>query len=91
MYDSVIRTVVPLVVTLILGWAAKVGLGLPSDALTIVVTAVIGFVYYTVARVVEQRWPAWGSALLALGMTTRQPTYMRDVEPPRDSQVGGPA
>jgi len=39
MYDSVIRTVVPLVVAVLLGQAAQVGLDLPEGAVTEILTS----------------------------------------------------
>lgn len=78
MYASVIRTVVPLVVALVLGQAAKVGLDLDEGAVTSIVTAVIGAAYYTVARVIEEQWPAAGRVLLSAGLTNAgTPQYVR--------------
>lgn len=75
MSASIIRTVVPLIVALLVGWAARIGLHLDSNALAILVTAVIGFVYYTAARLLEQRWPAAGRLLLSAGLVKAQPVY----------------
>lgn len=77
MLESIIRTVVPLVVALVLGWAAKVSLNLDGDAVTSIVTAVIGTLYYAIARLVEKAWPALGSVLLSLGLTRKQPVYSK--------------
>lgn len=75
MLPSIIRTVVPLIVAVVLGQAAKIGLDLPSGAVTDIVTVVIGFAYYSAIRVLEQDFPALGKWLLGLGFTSKQPTY----------------
>jgi hypothetical protein len=75
------RAVVPFVVSLLLGWAAKVGLRLPTDAVTPVITAVIGFAYYTEARVLDQRSPAVGKSLLSAGLVSRRPVYLTQSAP----------
>lgn len=79
MFDSVVRTVVPLMVAVILGQAARVGLRLPEGAVTEIITVVLGTVYYAVARWLERRWPAVGRWLLAAGLTSKQPVYDRPV------------
>lgn len=75
MFASLLRTIVPVVVGILLGWAAKVGLDLPSGAVTEIVTVVLTAAYYTLARVLEQEWPAVGRWLLSLGLPVGQPTY----------------
>ena len=75
MRESIIRTVVPLVVAVILGQAARVGLRLPEGAVAEIVTVVLGGVYYAVGRWLERRWPAVGRWLLAAGLTGKQPSY----------------
>ena len=75
MYASIVRTVVPLVVALILGQAARIGLNLDEGAVTSIVTAVIGAAYYGLARLIEEQWPAAGRVLLALGLTGKAPEY----------------
>jgi hypothetical protein len=75
------RAVVPFVVSLLLGWAAKVGLRLPNDAVTLVITVIIGFAYYTEARVLEQRWPAVGKILLSAGPVSRKPVCVTQSAP----------
>lgn len=79
MFHSVIRTAVPLIVAVILGQAAQVGLDLPEGAVTDLVTVLVGTAYYALARALEKRFPAAGSILLALGLTSRQPVYTRDL------------
>jgi hypothetical protein len=76
MYDSVIRTVVPVIVGVLLGQAARIGLDLPAGAVTEVVTVVVTGAYYAVARLVEQRWPALGRVLLSAGLSRRVPVYV---------------
>lgn len=76
MYDSVIRTVVPVIVGVLLGQAARIGLDLPAGAVTEVVTVVVTGAYYAVARLVEQRWPALGRVLLSAGLSRRAPMYV---------------
>ncbi|MFO7275215.1 MAG: hypothetical protein DIU55_010120 [Bacillota bacterium] len=80
MYDSIVRTVVPVIVGVLLGQAARIGLDLPAGAVTEVVTVVVTGAYYAVARLVEQRWPALGRVLLSAGLARRAPVY---ADPPR--------
>lgn len=75
MFASLLRTIVPVIVGILLGWAAKVGLDLPSGAVTEIVTVVLTATYYLIVRVLEQEWPIAGRWLLALGWPTGQPTY----------------
>ena len=77
MYDSIIRTVVPLVVALVLGQAARIGLDLDEGAVTSIVTAVLGFAYYSVSRWVEVHYPAVGRVLLSLGLAKGVPAYVK--------------
>jgi len=79
MYDSVIRTVVPMIVAVLLGQAARLGLSLPEGAVTELVTVVLGTAYYAGARWLEQRHPAAGRLLLSAGLSRRAPVYV----PPR--------
>lgn len=76
MLDSLIRTVVPVVVGVLLGQAAQVGLDLPEGAVTEVVTVVVTAGYYWVARKLERRYPAAGRWLLGLGIRVGQPRYI---------------
>lgn len=76
MYDSIVRTVVPVIVGVLLGQAARIGLDLPAGAVTEVVTVVVTGAYYAVARLVEQRWPALGRVLLSAGLSRRAPVYV---------------
>ncbi|KAB2384767.1 helix-turn-helix domain-containing protein [Actinomadura montaniterrae] len=76
MLPSILRTIVPMVVALILGQAARIGLGLDEGAVTTIVTAVIGFAYYGVIRLLEESFPSIGKWLLALGFTSKKPVYV---------------
>jgi len=75
MLPSLVRTVVPVIAGVLLGWAAKVGLNLPEGPVTELVTVAITGVYYGVGRWLEQRWPVVGRWLLAAGLTKKQPSY----------------
>lgn len=58
---SVIRTVVPWIVGILLTLAAQRGLDLPESVATEVVTAVVSAVYYALVRLAEVRLsPLWG-------------------------------
>lgn len=73
---ATIRTVVPMIVGTVVGWAANAGVIIPevtSDALTVAITGVASAVYYVVARAAEQHWPAAGRMLGHRGT----PTYTR--------------
>jgi hypothetical protein len=75
MLDSILRTTVPIIVGVLLGWAAKVGLNLPGGAVFEIVTVVLTAAYYALARWIEQTWPGLGRVLLSFGLTSRQPVY----------------
>ena len=51
MLASIIRTAVPVIAGVLLGWAAKIGLDLPSGAVTEIVTAVLTTAYYAAGPV----------------------------------------
>ncbi len=72
---SIIRTLVPVIVGVILAQALKIGLNLPEGAVTDIVTVVLTTGYYALARLIEQRWPWLGRILLSFGLTDKQPTY----------------
>ncbi len=75
MFASVLRTIVPVVVGILLGWAAKVGFNLPEGAVTEIVTVALTGLYYLIVRALEQEWPIVGRWLLALGLPVGQPSY----------------
>ena len=60
-----------------LGWAAKIGLNLPSGAVTEIVTVVLTTAYYAVGRFIEQTWPNLGNGLLSLELARRTPVYIK--------------
>jgi hypothetical protein len=76
MLASVIRTVVPLLVGVVLTYAAKIGLQLDEAAVLPFVTAVVTAAYYAVARIVEH-FTRYGRLLLTFGLTARQPVYVQ--------------
>ena len=81
MLASILRTVVPVVVGVLLGWAAKVGLDLPSGAVFEIVTVALTAGYYALGRFVEQHWPNVGRLLLSLGLTKAvQPVYAKVIQ-----------
>lgn len=71
---SLVRTWVPVVVGGFISWAATQSIQVSDQvqgALVTVLTSAIIAVYYTVVRLLEQKWPFMG---LLLGSTS-QPTY----------------
>jgi hypothetical protein len=71
---SLVRTWVPIVVGGAISWVATHGIQVSTQvqgALVTVMTAAIIAVYYTVVRLLEQKWPQAG---LLLGSTS-QPSY----------------
>ena len=79
MYPIIVRTLVQLTVSLLLGQAAKYGFNIPSAELTAVVTVVIGTAYVALAHYIEQSWPGLGKWLTSLGLTSAQPSYAKPV------------
>ncbi|MFC4912600.1 hypothetical protein [Actinomadura gamaensis] len=77
MLASIIRTVVPVVVGVILAQAARIGLNLPGGAVTDIVTVAATTAYYALARLVEQYKPVLGRVLLSLGLASTSPVYIR--------------
>lgn len=63
LFASLMRTVVPIAVGLLLGLAAKAGFDIDSATVTTQVTALLTAVYYAVFRTVEQaagkHGPVW--------------------------------
>lgn len=71
---SLIRTYVPVAVGALIAWFLTLGLELDPETEAGLVTGFTGLiiaVYYTLVRLLEQRWP-WVGALLG---STRQPQY----------------
>ncbi len=75
LYNSIIRTGVPIVVASAATYGAKVGLDVDSAALSAVLGGLVGSGYYTVARLLETRYPklTW-----LLGSSTQPTTYSYD-------------
>jgi len=78
-YPIIVRTLVQLTVSLLLGQAAKYGFNIPSAELTAVVTVVIGTAYVALAHYIEQSWPGLGKWLTSLGMLKPYPSYAKPV------------
>ena len=68
---SIIRTVVPAVVGLLIVQLARIGVDIDSGALSAVISALLIGAYYFLARQLERRWPKAG---WLLGLP-RAPTY----------------
>lgn len=72
---SIIRTYVPIIVGAAGGLLAKAKLSVDGDALSSLVTAGVGVVYYTGVRLLEEKVsPIWGRLL----GVARVPTYDSD-------------
>jgi hypothetical protein len=72
---SLIRTYVPAVIGAALAWLATLGLNVNNDTRTLVVTAltaVLTGAYYTLARLLERKYPALS---LLLGSPVQPTTY----------------
>lgn len=71
---SVLRTVVPYGVGLLLTWlATKTGVTLPDEPTKTVITGLVAAGYYALVRVVEAKWSVAG---WLLGYAV-QPTYQK--------------
>ena len=71
---SVIRTTVPMLVGVVITWLATKGVVIDEGvkaSLVAGLTGVVSAVYYTIARLLEQKWGAFG---LLLG-SRKTPTY----------------
>lgn len=77
MIDSILRTLVPVIVGHLLAWAAMVGLSLPEGAVTEIVAVVLTAAYYALGRWIEQPWPGFGRVLLSIGLARRTPVYVQ--------------
>lgn len=75
---SLIRTFVPIVVTAVVTWLAAININLDPEtvaALSTVIGAVIGGIYYTVVRVIERKVPWVGNFL----GSAKKPVYIDPV------------
>ncbi|WP_202917878.1 hypothetical protein [Streptomyces taklimakanensis] len=79
LYVSFMRTVVPLVAGVLLGWAARVGLDLDADAAAGYVEAGATAVYYAVFRAVE----AWAGRMEWEPLRTVAGVLLGWARPPR--------
>lgn len=78
MYASIVRTVVPVIVGILVAQAARVGLDLPESAVTEIVTVVVTAVYYAASRFVEEYVsPLTGRLLLSAGLSGERPEYRK--------------
>lgn len=73
---SIVRTVVPFLVSVLIGQATRIGLNLDEGATTQIVTAVVFAVYYSAARWIETNLSTQtGRIMLSLGLTKAKPVY----------------
>lgn len=71
---SLIRTYAPIVVGALAAWLLTLGVELDPQTqagLIVALTGILQAVYYTLVRLLEQRWP-WVGVLLG---STKTPTY----------------
>lgn len=78
---SLIRTYVPMGVGLALTFLFRTLHIVIDDQTSAAVTAfavlVVSGVYYAAVKALEAKWPAIGRVLLALGLTAKQPAYVK--------------
>lgn len=92
---SVIRTLVPNIVTQISAWLLLANVPLLPTTVPMV-SSVVGFIlfafYYVGVRVIEQQWPAFG---LLLGLTASPDTYSKGdpmgIEAPKQTSLAATA
>lgn len=71
---SIIRTAVPSIVGIIVGWLTTLGVTLPKqqeENLSLLIAFAAGLLWYVIVRALEQKWPALG---VLLGVP-KQPAY----------------
>lgn len=71
---SIIRTAVPSIVGVIVGWLTTLGVTLPKqqeENLSLLIAFAAGLLWYVIVRALEQKWPALG---VLLGVP-KQPAY----------------
>jgi len=82
MIESLIRTVIPFLVSVVIGQAARFGLGLDPGTTTQAVTGVVFVVYYALARWLEENGHGQVARLmLSLGATGKSPSYQEQPAP----------
>ena len=72
---SQIRTWTPIAIGALVSWLALKGIELDAETqagLIVALTGVLQAIYYTVARLIEQKWPHIGGLLLG---STKTPDY----------------
>ncbi len=74
-YNSIVRTVIPVVVAAVAGYALKVGLNVDSEALATVLGGLVGSGYYLVVRLVETKFPKF---TWLLGTSQQPSSYSYD-------------
>lgn len=89
LFASFLRTAVPVVAGLLLGWAARVGWHLDDAQVTAAVTAALTFAYYAVFRLLEEtaehlRVPWLRTAAGVLLGWARPPQYETPAGPDQD-------
>lgn len=78
LFDSIVRTLVPIIVGAVIGWAVTTGITLDDQfevALTLVITAAFQGVYYVAVRLLELYVAPRFGWLLGIA---RQPVYAPD-------------
>ncbi len=78
LFDSIVRTLVPIIVGAVIGWAVTTGIVLDDQfevALTLVITAAFQGVYYVAVRLLELYVAPRFGWLLGIA---RQPVYVPD-------------
>lgn len=87
---SLIRTYVPVVVGAFIAWLISLGVTLDASTEAGLVTALTGIliaVYYTLARLLERKWPALS---VLLGTTQIPAGYTPTGEPPVNGPLAPP-
>jgi len=97
---NLVRTYVPVIVGGVASWLTAHGIHVNAATETqviVVMTSVFTAAYYTIARVLEERFPAIGAVLLGsrpaqqLGPADMYPEpYEGETWPPAEAPVGGP-
>lgn len=81
LFDSIVRTLTPIIVGAVIGWAVTAGINLDPQfegALTLVITGAFQGVYYVAVRLLEQYVAPKFGWLLGV---PRQPVYVAPVSP----------
>jgi hypothetical protein len=87
LWDSIVRTLVPVIVGAVLTWVTTLGVELDPEfegALTLVITAVFTAVYYIAVRLLETHVTPKLGWLLG---SAKQPDYFKRVKVTEDGQT----